>query len=584
MPKARPGRSASRRLQRERPAITHLEEMAAQATPPERASQDTAATTSVDPEIAGPVTTSMRPESGIASGPVADTTVMADLTEAVNAVPGVEPSVDGIDVEETTSATPAGGSTNLSVNLSVTAPPEPHFAPVPLPVPKDGQVMTDEPAAQEPASPRGRMTDRYTVWSRAARQSIDAQPQAPTAGAVDVTEQPVSAAAAAAGDAPGVQSTNATSTGHDLAMTRLHRATSPAAPETWPPSATPIEGEAMESLAGSVGDTRETAETRTASIAAHGQQLVEAGEDRIQTLVDEAGTAGTNAAVPARETASAQADELRQSAAVVGSEASDAGTDVVAAVAAGAGTASDEIAGVAGDVADSVRTAGQDLASVVDERLDQAEDRVEETIEQVAETGQLAGREVAGTIGRAVGDIQQEVAGAGKDLLATGRETLGDARRIATGAAGDASSGVADAARSIGGTAQETAEFVSDRVRQATQRVGETVTGTAGAVRRAGDRDDTSPSPATGGSASETQEYGSSADTTGRQRDYRRLVVSAVAISISSGFIRWALRRLTGADIRLLGPARIRPAILGSGIAALIASLYAFEDQDEPRG
>ena len=57
-----------------------------------------------------------------------------------------------------------------------------------------------------------------------------------------------------------------------------------------------------------------------------------------------------------------------------------------------------------------------------------------------------------------------------------------------------------------------------------------------------------------------------------------RFLVAAATLGTVSGFNRWAIRRLTGVNLAVLGPARIRPMILGTGVATLIASLYLNEE------
>ena len=57
-----------------------------------------------------------------------------------------------------------------------------------------------------------------------------------------------------------------------------------------------------------------------------------------------------------------------------------------------------------------------------------------------------------------------------------------------------------------------------------------------------------------------------------------RWLIATVTLGTVSGLNRWAVRRLTGADIAILGPGRIRPMILGTGMATLVASLYLTEE------
>ena len=132
----------------------------------------------------------------------------------------------------------------------------------------------------------------------------------------------------------------------------------------------------------------------------------------------------------------------------------------------------------------------------------------------------------------------------------------------------------------IVGSIASAARQAAAGVHAAASEVGETLGNVAGPVKReSGPTGDASPSVSGTGSQSgaPTATAEASGSTTRVRPAASQFLIAAAALGTVSGFNRWTVRRLTGADLAVLGPARIRPMILGTGLATLIASLYLTE-------
>lgn len=57
-----------------------------------------------------------------------------------------------------------------------------------------------------------------------------------------------------------------------------------------------------------------------------------------------------------------------------------------------------------------------------------------------------------------------------------------------------------------------------------------------------------------------------------------RLLLIVSVLGTVSGFNRWLLRRLVRVDVPWFGPARIKPVVLGVGLAVTVASAYISEE------
>ncbi len=198
-----------------------------------------------------------------------------------------------------------------------------------------------------------------------------------------------------------------------------------------------------------------------------------------------------------------------------------------------AGAAAADMSDRAGDIADDAKAAAGDIADDL----------------------KTAARGVTETLSEAASDVRDRAADAvdSSTDLTDQRNQVDDAVADARGEANKLASAAQEAGESAVGAAREAAAEATQATREATNKA-------TGAIQEAlpGDTGSTVETVLTAGGTPRTQ----------------RLVAGAVLLGTTSGLARWAVRRLGGPDLSWLGPARIRPAVLGVGLAALAASLY----------
>ena len=490
-----------------------------------------------------------------------------------------------------------------------------------------------------PPAPRGRMTDRYTVWAgsifRAGGDSVNGTPaskgtDAPAESMSSVQATPPGSASSgtsgATVDQPPIALSEriiSRSAGSDLAMSRLQTATGGSTSSAQAP-ATALDatagdaaglGAAEEALddaverflvsaqavEASIGNadlsddtgagvpsepdvTRDADGSITSSpaglaglmddLSGHATTVpdqVTHANARRQTHVSEHSGAVTEQKDATfregreRTTEAAQRVEIASDRA--GTEPRYAGSDRAGAIREDGETPRDEIAGVGIHGATGGRTAGANSADTVDDGLNRGGDRREHTVDDVEPTSMAAAGETSGAIAGTGGDLRHHLTSPARHLLSIGQDFGDDTGTVTAETADDLRSPVPERTGIVAGSDRVNAGGDADRAGQSTQSVtgaaSEARAGTAGTVRD-----------------------GSGGDPLARDplppRPYYRLIVAAVALGTVSGFNRWAVRRLTGANVALLGPATVHPAILGTGLATLIASLYLVDDQSSP--
>lgn len=253
------------------------------------------------------------------------------------------------------------------------------------------------------------------------------------------------------------------------------------------------------------------------------------------------------------------AEQIAVTADDAGTALRDTGSNNAEAIRDGGKSARDDIGGVATDSA-----TGAEAAATSEVDRDRVGDRLEPGVDDVEETSKAAADEIAGTIAGSAGELRHHLTESSRDPRSLGRQSVGETRTVGEETVGSLRSTLRERADSLAGTGQATAGSITDRVGQPAQSVTDAVS-TAGSRVAGSIRDDS------GGILPSTEV---------QRRPYSRLIVSAVALGTVSGFNRWAVRRLTGTDIALLGPATVHPAILGTGLATLLASLYLNDNQN----
>ena len=674
MPKAKAGRSAKKRQEHDRRADEHRE--AILAAIPARPTPETEPTRTAG--VSGSTTASPAETGGQrhmvdvdGSATLAPSDAAADASHRTDTAPDIQP---GPDRSITASAI---GSVDrsldqVSVRDDIAPDDDPGFAPVPrVPAEPGAAGATSMDASQSP--PRGRMTDRYTVWSRAASRPADVDPQPVTHRPEPRTEESVGDSAASPDvdvTAPSHRDTRSSvgepttdadggaqpTTGLDLAMSRLRTATTATAAsgpheEMTIPDGLGSAEAALDEAVGQVIDPPESVEAAVSEAtgvvgtaiapdrAGAAGQSTDARPDHLDDgqpgaagplddLADRPGAAGSlgqahdvstddadatpsagtdpvrRAGAAARrgrdhatETAdrvgaqtSAATTDLEQTAKEAMGQVSEtakeamgqvsetakeamgqvrtAGSDIVGSLTESVQATQDDVAATAGLVGERAQTAGKDVVAAVEDGLDQAGDRVRQVGGDITATTHTAAEEITGAVGRAIHDVRDQVAGVAQDLLTIGRDVAGEARTIAGGATADVRSGIVDAAGLIAETGRAATGAISGRASE----TAHTLTGSA--TDAAAGLASTVRSGFSGADASAADTIAEVAQTW----NSHRFIVSAIAVGTLSGLNRWAVRRVTGADIALLGPSTIHPAILGTGLAALIASLYMTEE------
>ena len=649
MAKAKAGRAAKTRRERERRPAKHLETILADIPDharPEPESVPMGPALQVD-SVHADVRSTLRMAGVSASDESVATPEASRAVEQVDVTPDNHPD-RARSMINAIIATPDPVRSDALVTTAIAPDDGPTLAPIPrVPADPSAAGATSMDASQN--SPRGRMTDRYTVWSRTASRPADTeapppdpQPARPVAASADSPDVDVQASGSGDGDQSVSASTHvdtSASTGVDLAMSRLRTATtstgttdatddastgddigsaeaalgdavdhfiastgsveatvSEAAAATGAglapqvtddteehPAADPDPaddghsgaagllddlagrlGAAGSAIAGSVSQARDatTDDPDAAPVTGHSAtqragEIVQKGRERATGTVERVRAKANDAAADVKEAASDAVEQV-----------TGAGSDIAGTVTGAATSTRDDVSAAAGQVGARAQAAGEDVAAAVEDGLDRAGDRVGRAAGEITETTQAAAEDVASTVGRAIHDVRDQVTEAAQDLLTIARDAAGDARTIASDVAADARSGITDAAGSIAETGRAAAGAVTGRATEAAQGMAgsasDAASGLATTVRTGLGR---SKSSATEPVAVVTQ-----------NRTYNRLIVSAVALGTVSGLNRWAVRRLTGADIAILGPSTVHPAILGTGMAALIASLYMTEE------
>ncbi len=265
-----------------------------------------------------------------------------------------------------------------------------------------------------------------------------------------------------------------------------------------------------------------------------------------------------------RERTTEAAEQAGINANTAETDPSDTGSDIAGTIRDGGESARDDISGAAIDNAERTRGSDGEAAATIEDVLNRAGDRLEQTADDVEQTSEAAASVISGTNAGAASEIRHHLTESARDPLSIGRDPVGESQPVAGETVGDLRSTIPERAGLVAGIGRSTAEAIAHRVGQTARSVtgaaSEAESTVAGAIRGG----------LGGGIESSFQDH---------RRAYTRLIVSAVALGTVSGLNRWAVRRLTGADVALLGPATVHPAILGTGLATLIASLYLYDDQ-----
>ncbi len=488
----------------------------------------------------------------------------------------------------------------------------------------------DQPA------PRGRMTDRYTVWAGSiSRAGSDSAVGTPAANVADAPAEsipsgqgtPPGSASSGTGedavDRPPIASSErvmSRTAGSDLAMSRLQTATGGSASAAQAHktasdaaardaagigAAEAALDEAVDrflvsaqvvdaSLGGTnlsddtgAGVTSETDVTsdvagsvRNSSAGLAGlmddlsghamtgpDQATQANDKRQDQISNRSAAAAEQSEAisqGARERTTEAAERVETAEDKAGIEPRDAGSDKARAIREGDESPRDEIGGGGVDNPEEARPAGPDAADMVDDGPDRAGERLEHTVDHVEVTAKAAAGETSGAIAGAASELRHHLTSPAQDLLSIGRDSSRDTGPVAGESTDDLRLPVSERAGIVADISPAHAGAVADDVGQTSRSVtgaaSEASAGTAGSVR-----------DGSGGGLQPSIPL--------RPRPYSRLIVSAVALGTVSGLNRWVVRRLTGADVTLLGPATVHPAILGTGLATLIASLYLVDDQ-----
>ena len=208
--------------------------------------------------------------------------------------------------------------------------------------------------------------------------------------------------------------------------------------------------------------------------------------------------------------------------------------------------------------------AAADVAADIRRKLNAATEQLHDVV-NAADVDQHLANEDADRVRSATSD-RGETASEGTESVSERTAALTETLRDATADADQKVAGAVGATQDDMAAGRESSASASGAVATAADATRQAVSRTTGVVRdalpdNAGDR---AKSVLTAGGTPRTQ----------------RLIAGIVLVGTTSGFARWAIRRLGGPDIALLGPSRIRPAVLGIGFAALAASLYVDDDRD----
>jgi hypothetical protein len=249
---------------------------------------------------------------------------------------------------------------------------------------------------------------------------------------------------------------------------------------------------------------------------------------------------------------------------------------------------------VAGPSADDLRDATfaetSDGSAVSANLLDTAGTGVTNAEEVVPDVGAETSREVQDSAadpdaiargGPRPAEGRPENTGKGAE---TDRAAVGDAGSIGADAKSDLKLRVMDRTGAMASVVGTTAGELAGRTSQAARTVAGTVTGVvdhlAAIVHGDSNFDDQTERGDTGTAAASvsTNDDAVIADHVEPSSRNNRFLVAALTLGTVSGLNRWAVRRLTGADVAVLGPASVHPVILGTGLATLVASLYITEE------
>lgn len=173
---------------------------------------------------------------------------------------------------------------------------------------------------------------------------------------------------------------------------------------------------------------------------------------------------------------------------------------------------------------------------------------------------------------------------AGNQGAETERAAGGDAGSITADAKSDLKLGVMDRTGAMASVVGTTASELAGWTSQAARTVAGTVTGVVDHLAAivhgdSGFHDQTERGDmGTAAASVSTNDDAVIADHVERSSRNNRFLVAGLTLGTVSGLNRWAVRRLTGADVAVLGPASVHPMILGTGLATLLASLYLTEE------
>ena len=190
-------------------------------------------------------------------------------------------------------------------------------------------------------------------------------------------------------------------------------------------------------------------------------------------------------------------------------------------------------------------------------------------------TPQATGNETD-TMGQQAAQVASASDTAATNVAETGRQSIEEVQDQSASSAAHARAHSAATAGGVAGTIAGVAHDVVDRARAAAAGVREPAARTAGQVRGVLSGSG-APGPANARPSESGQ--GGSAISGATQRPPGPLLAGTFMLLTLTGLNRWLVRKLTGADVRVLGPRNVRGKLFGAGLIAMIAGwLLSRED------
>lgn len=166
---------------------------------------------------------------------------------------------------------------------------------------------------------------------------------------------------------------------------------------------------------------------------------------------------------------------------------------------------------------------------------------------------------------------------AAANVAGTGRRDSDEDQDLPASSVSHAQAQSAATASGVAATISGAVHDMVDRARGAAAGAREPAARTAGQVR--GVLSGSGAPGAANASPSQTDQ-GSAAIGGAIQRPLVPLLAGAFALMTLTGLSRWLVRKLTGADVRVLGPRNVRGTLFGAGLIAMIAGWLLFREDE----